>query len=210
MQHERDAALQAQLRDLSGGDARIRFLPALAHSDVISTLRQYDALVVPSQWMETGPLVVLEAFAAGVPVIGSALGGLTDKIRDGIDGVLVAPFDSVDAWRCRARPAGARARVGAGHWQPASRRRVPCWTWPRDMTTVYQRWPRRHDGLHGGTAGWPTRSKRESRAGCSATCSKSYPRTTTGSTSGRGCRRHFALAIVAAAAERDGAAPDVE
>ena len=114
VQHEREAALQAQLRELSGGDARIRFLPALAHSDVISTLRQYDALVVPSQWMETGPLVVLEAFAAGVPVIGSALGGLTDKIRDGIDGVLVTPFDSVDAWRAAARPAGARAGVGAG------------------------------------------------------------------------------------------------
>ena len=38
----------------------------------------------------TGPLVVLEAFAAGVPVLGSALGGLLDKVTDGVDGLHVA------------------------------------------------------------------------------------------------------------------------
>src|SRR4029078_10654681 len=48
----------------------------------------------------------LEAFAAGVPVIGSALGGLLDKVADGVDGLLVRPHDSVEAW------AGALKRCG--------------------------------------------------------------------------------------------------
>jgi glycosyltransferase involved in cell wall biosynthesis len=99
VQHESDRPLQEQLRELTGGDARIRLHAPLPYGDVIGTLRQYDLIAVPSQWMETGPLVVLEAFAAGVPVLASSLGGLTDKIRDGVDGVLVRPFDSVDAWR---------------------------------------------------------------------------------------------------------------
>jgi glycosyltransferase involved in cell wall biosynthesis len=47
--------------------------------------------------METGPLVVPEAMSAGVPVIGSARGGIPAFIRDGVDGILVAP-DDVDAW----------------------------------------------------------------------------------------------------------------
>jgi glycosyltransferase involved in cell wall biosynthesis len=49
--------------------------------------------------METGPLVVLEAFAAGVPVLGSRLGGIADKVRHERDGLLVNPPASVEAWR---------------------------------------------------------------------------------------------------------------
>ncbi|MDP9171223.1 MAG: glycosyltransferase, partial [Acidobacteriota bacterium] len=60
--------------------------------------REYDLLAVPSQWLETGPLVVLEAFAAGTPVLGSDLGGIAELVRDGVDGVLVKPAGSVAAW----------------------------------------------------------------------------------------------------------------
>jgi glycosyltransferase involved in cell wall biosynthesis len=78
-------------------DARIQFLPALAASDVVDRLRSYDALLVPSQWLETGPLVVYEAFAAGIPVIGSDLGGIAELVRDGENGILVKPR-AVSAW----------------------------------------------------------------------------------------------------------------
>jgi glycosyltransferase involved in cell wall biosynthesis len=54
---------------------------------------------VPSQWLETGPLVVMEAFDAGIPVIGSALGGISELVRDGVDGLLITPPTSTDAWR---------------------------------------------------------------------------------------------------------------
>jgi glycosyltransferase involved in cell wall biosynthesis len=79
------------------GDQRIRILPALARHEVASFLSSIDALVVPSQWLETGPLVVLEAFAAGTPVIGSELGGIKELITDERNGLLV-PHADVSAW----------------------------------------------------------------------------------------------------------------
>ena len=67
-------------------------------TDVVERLSVYDVVAVPSQGLETGPLVVLEAFAAGVPVLGSAIGGIADKVNDGVDGFLVRPFDSETEW----------------------------------------------------------------------------------------------------------------
>ena len=78
-------------------DPRIRFFPATAHEKVGAFLAGVEALAVPSQWLETGPLVVLEAFAAGTPVIGSDLGGIKELVRHGHDGLLV-PHDDVSAW----------------------------------------------------------------------------------------------------------------
>ncbi|HEX5215716.1 MAG TPA: glycosyltransferase [Vicinamibacterales bacterium] len=97
-----------RLAQLAAGDARIRLLPAIPHADVEATLARYDAVVVPSQWMETGPLVVLEAFAAGVPVIGSNLGGIADKVLHGHNGLLVSPWDAEQAWSDVLRHAGDR------------------------------------------------------------------------------------------------------
>ncbi len=51
-------------------------------------------LVVPSRWYENAPYVVLEAMAAGVPVIASNIGGLPELVRDGETGVLVPPRDA--------------------------------------------------------------------------------------------------------------------
>jgi glycosyltransferase involved in cell wall biosynthesis len=89
----------AALEALAAGDERIRFRPALARGELVAVLGHYDLVAVPSQWLETGPLVVLEAFAAGVPVIGSALGGIADKVIDGTNGILVRTPASVSAWR---------------------------------------------------------------------------------------------------------------
>ncbi len=91
-------AYYEQLRALAGDDARINFCPPLPNAEIVRTLRQYHALVVPSQVLETGPLVVLEAFAAGIPVIGSNLGGIAELVTPGVDGLLVDPA-SVSAWQ---------------------------------------------------------------------------------------------------------------
>jgi glycosyltransferase involved in cell wall biosynthesis len=52
------------------------------------------AVVVPSLWYENQPFAILEAFAAGRPVIASALGGMAELIGDGERGILVPPKDA--------------------------------------------------------------------------------------------------------------------
>jgi len=87
-----------QLQSLAGCDERIRFHPPIANSDVIGALTHYDVVAVPSRWLETGPLVVLEAFAAGVPVLGTNLGGIAELVVHEQSGLLVKP-DSIHGWR---------------------------------------------------------------------------------------------------------------
>jgi glycosyltransferase involved in cell wall biosynthesis len=78
-------------------DPRLTLRAAVAPEQVIGVMADYDLIAVPSRWLETGPLVVLEAFAAGVPVLGANLGGIAELVRDGVDGILVAPDDPA-AW----------------------------------------------------------------------------------------------------------------
>ncbi len=93
---EGDVYLQ-QLKKMAEGDSRISFLPSVPNGQVVALLSEYHILVVPSRWMETGPLVVLEAFASGVPVVGSDLGGIADLVQHEVNGLLVQP-DSVEEW----------------------------------------------------------------------------------------------------------------
>jgi glycosyltransferase involved in cell wall biosynthesis len=88
-QGENGAAYAGRLQKLAIGDGRVEFKASVPSGKVIPTIRGYDAVVVPSQWLETGPLVVLEAFAAGVPVIGSSLGGIAELVKEGVTGFLV-------------------------------------------------------------------------------------------------------------------------
>ncbi len=71
----------------------IHFAGPLARERLWEMLAEADVLVVPSLWFETSSLVAHEAFAAGVPVIAAALGALTERVRDGVDGLLVPPGD---------------------------------------------------------------------------------------------------------------------
>jgi glycosyltransferase involved in cell wall biosynthesis len=96
-QGEAGAAYLQRLREIAGNDARVTFREAIRSEEILSHLRNYEVLAVPSQCLETGPMVVLEAFAARVPVIGSDLGGIAELVTDGRDGLLVKA-GSVGAW----------------------------------------------------------------------------------------------------------------
>lgn len=97
-------------------DARVVVRPPVPPASVGETMRAYDLVAVPSLAMETGPLVVLEAFAAGVPVLGSDRGGIAELVRDGVDGLLLPP--RAEAWArtlaslASDRPAVERLRNG--------------------------------------------------------------------------------------------------
>ncbi len=100
VQNAAGATYLQQLKALTAGDPRIRFFPAVASNSIVSLLRGYHLLAVPSRWLETGPLVILEAFAAGIPVIGSYLGGIAELVEHGVNGLLVEP-DAIGGW-CQA------------------------------------------------------------------------------------------------------------
>jgi glycosyltransferase involved in cell wall biosynthesis len=52
---------------------------------------QIDVLVVPSLWLENSPLVIHEAFMAGVPVVGARIGGVAGLVENDINGLLYEP-----------------------------------------------------------------------------------------------------------------------
>jgi glycosyltransferase involved in cell wall biosynthesis len=51
-------------------------------------IKYHDICVIPSIWPETGPLTVFDAFAAGLPIIGSNSAGIADRVNDGVNGLL--------------------------------------------------------------------------------------------------------------------------
>jgi glycosyltransferase involved in cell wall biosynthesis len=56
-------------------------------SDLARLMANVDWVVVPSIWWENSPLVIQEAFLHGRPVICSDIGGMVEKVRDGVDGL---------------------------------------------------------------------------------------------------------------------------
>jgi glycosyltransferase involved in cell wall biosynthesis len=93
----RDSGYLARLQTIAAADSRISLAGPLPRGALADFFASIDLLAVPSTWLETGPLVVYEAFAHQVPVLGSRLGGIAELVRDGKDGWLVTAGD-VTAW----------------------------------------------------------------------------------------------------------------
>jgi len=100
------AALEAQ------AGPNVRFLGR--RTDVPELLAAADGFVLPSQ-LEGLPMVLLEAAAAGLPVVSTDVGGVSEIVEDGQSGLLVPPGDSAalaDAMlRLQTAPAAERARL---------------------------------------------------------------------------------------------------
>jgi PEP-CTERM/exosortase A-associated glycosyltransferase len=105
-----DAALLRALAAELGVSSRVLFAGAVPHHDVPRWYSVCDVLVYPrragSLTALVTPLKPLEAMAMGRPVIGSAVGGLQELIRDGETGLLCRPDDP-------AALADALAQLGA-------------------------------------------------------------------------------------------------
>lgn len=67
--------------------------------DVDTQLTKMDLFALPSLFGEGLPMVVLEAMAAGVPVVSTFVEGVPEAIRDGRDGVLAQPGNPQDLAR---------------------------------------------------------------------------------------------------------------
>lgn len=118
---------EARLKALAaavGGD--VSFLGYRTGEALHQAIRTARAVVLPSTWYENAPLTILEAYAAARPVIGTAIGGIPELIREGETGTIVPVGDS-DALaaalaRFAAQPDADVMRMGkAGrHWVAAN------------------------------------------------------------------------------------------
>jgi glycosyltransferase involved in cell wall biosynthesis len=110
---------RGRLEDIADRTAggRVRFLGRLDANEVDAVINDALAVVLPSRWYENQPMIVLEAFARGVPVVVTDIGGTPELVRHGVDGLLVPP-DDADALAAALRtmaddPARAQARERA-------------------------------------------------------------------------------------------------
>lgn len=71
----------------------VRLVGALPHEEVLQLFRSARAVIVPSLVADACPTVVLEAMAAGRPVVAAASGGIVDMVVDRATGLLVPPGD---------------------------------------------------------------------------------------------------------------------
>jgi glycosyltransferase involved in cell wall biosynthesis len=129
-------AYAAKLERDAAADPRIALRPGLMPDAIGAAMRHCDMVVVPSRLLETGPLVVLEAFAARTPVLGARLGGIAELVGDRVDGLLLAPEDP-GAWGSAIATLAAApdrvARLRAGIRPPRMMDDVA-----RDMVGLYR------------------------------------------------------------------------
>lgn len=88
-----------RLRRLAGNDRRIVFGGRIANSRVPETLMGFAVAVVPSVWYENSPLAIMEAHAAGTPVVTAALGGMAELVWHNINGLHFKAGDAGDLAR---------------------------------------------------------------------------------------------------------------
>lgn len=81
------AALRERARGLP-----VSFMGRFDDDGVAEVYGRLDVLVVPSLWPENSPLVIQEAFMAGVPVVAARIGGIPELVDDGRNGLLYEPF----------------------------------------------------------------------------------------------------------------------
>jgi len=73
--------------------ANVLILKNLPNDLVMEAWRRSSIGVIPSNWHEPSPTVVMEAMAMGKPVIATQVGGIPDIVADGESGLLVPPGD---------------------------------------------------------------------------------------------------------------------
>ncbi len=82
-----------QLKRMAASEPRIEFCGEMNAQNRDAMFREMDILAIPSIWFETGPYVLLESFAYGVPILGSRLGSIPELARHTVNAYLCEPKD---------------------------------------------------------------------------------------------------------------------
>lgn len=90
-----DGPLAGRVRDAASNLRGVEWRGRASRAGVLQRMKQADLLVFPSVWYEGFPVTIAEAFATGLPVVASDIGGLGELVRDRETGFLAPPGDAV-------------------------------------------------------------------------------------------------------------------
>jgi len=79
--------------EAQGISDRVQFLGLLPHTEAISKMKEADIFVLPTLRVEGLPMVLIEAMFAGLPIVATNKGGISDAVVSGETGFLVDPGD---------------------------------------------------------------------------------------------------------------------
>jgi glycosyltransferase involved in cell wall biosynthesis len=83
---------------IARGKPNVRLVGPTLRKELFELMKRAAFLVVPSEWYETFGMVIVEAFACGVPVLASRLGAMAELVEDRRTGLLFSP-GSIDEIR---------------------------------------------------------------------------------------------------------------
>ncbi|MBC6699262.1 glycosyltransferase family 4 protein [Hymenobacter sp. BT190] len=89
-----DGPLRSEVEACAAAAPSVRYLGPADATGVATAMRRCRALVMPSECVEGMPMVVLEAFATGTPVLASRRGGPGEMVQSGVNGLLFEPGDA--------------------------------------------------------------------------------------------------------------------
>ncbi|MDK1383823.1 glycosyltransferase family 4 protein [Sinorhizobium sp. 8-89] len=109
---------EAALRRLADElNADVTFAGYLSGQDLHRLIGESLALVLPSEWYENAPVSILETYALQRPVIGAAIGGIPEMVKEGETGLMATSGEVEDLARALNAMAGltpaVRAQMGA-------------------------------------------------------------------------------------------------
>ncbi|MET0258235.1 MAG: glycosyltransferase [Methylobacterium sp.] len=77
----------------------LTYAGAYNNASVHRLMSECDYVVIPSKWWENSPVVIQEAYGAGAPVICTGIGGMAEKVPDGVSGLHFRLGDAADLLR---------------------------------------------------------------------------------------------------------------
>ena len=123
-----DGPLRPEVERAAAEGERIEYLGWLDDGARDRFLGEIDCLVVPSEWREPAPLVINEATARGVPVIGAATGGIPELVPEPCRELLFPSGDRAALVRSLERFLADPGRFGA--FEP------PSWGWEEHLAAI--------------------------------------------------------------------------
>jgi glycosyltransferase involved in cell wall biosynthesis len=82
---------EEKLKIIVENDNRVQFHGFMEGKELLKMYENANLTVVPSIWYDNSPMVIIESFSCGTPVIASRIGGIPELIEDGFNGYLFEP-----------------------------------------------------------------------------------------------------------------------